>query len=165
MIKLYKKNEHGATYYREAWVHGKKVVEHWGLLGSNGKTKNHKFDSQLSEEENCRKVLTAALEDGFAEVDDEDMIYLIVEYELGTWGDAEDLDKRHALEDRLNEVLGWKGLGMVDGGSIGSGTMEVACVVVDYGIAERAIVASIANTEYGNYSRIYREGDQLSTGS
>ena len=32
----------------------------------------------------------------------------------------------------LNEGLGWTGLGCCDGGSIGSGTMEACCYVVDF---------------------------------
>ena len=39
----------------------------------------------------------------------------------------------------MDEVLGWTGLGHTDGGSIGSGTMEVGCVVVDFEIAKKVI--------------------------
>jgi hypothetical protein len=35
------------------------------------------------------------------------------------FGSDRDIDKRHRLEERLNELLGWTGLGHVDGGSIG----------------------------------------------
>jgi hypothetical protein len=57
----------------------------------------------------------------------------------------------------MNEVLGWTGLGHCDGGSIGSGTMEVCCMVVDVDIATRVIESDLKNTEFEDYSRIYEE--------
>ncbi len=43
----------------------------------------------------------------------------------------DDLDKREKVEQCMNECLGWKGFGFCDGGDIGSGTMNVFCLVVD----------------------------------
>ncbi|MGH8498656.1 MAG: hypothetical protein ACRERV_07615, partial [Methylococcales bacterium] len=68
-----------------------------------------------------------------------------------------DLKKRHSLEDRLNDLLGWTGLGNFDGGSIGSGSMEVCCYVVDFDIAKAAIESELAGTKFADYSRIYDE--------
>ncbi|HEY1717808.1 MAG TPA: hypothetical protein VGH42_05860, partial [Verrucomicrobiae bacterium] len=62
------------------------------------------------------------------------------EYAIEGMGNATDLKKRHGLEERMNETLGWTGLGLCDGGSIGSGTMEVCCYVVDFQIAKDAIL-------------------------
>jgi len=76
-------------------------------------------------------------------------------------GTKEDVAKRHALEDRLNEALGWTGLGECDGGSIGSGTMEACCFVVDSEIAKRVIENDLAGTEFSDYLRIY---DEMSDG-
>jgi hypothetical protein len=63
----------------------------------------------------------------------------------------------HELEDRMNETLGWTGLGNCDGGSIGSGTMEVCCFVVDFKIAKHVIEEDLKNTRFADYSRIYDE--------
>lgn len=69
-------------------------------------------------------------------------------------GTKKDLDKRHRLEERLNELIGWIGLDHVNGGSIGSGTMEAGCVVVDYKIAktviEKKLKSSVIIQEYIN---------------
>lgn len=55
----------------------------------------------------------------------------------------------------LNESLGWTGLGCCDGGSIGSGTMEACCYVVDF---ERDVLTKeLAETRHGDYTRIYDE--------
>ncbi|MEO1489379.1 MAG: hypothetical protein AAFR88_08100 [Pseudomonadota bacterium] len=81
----------------------------------------------------------------------------MIEYSVDGMGSEQDLDKRHRLEDRMNETLGWTGLGMCDGGSIGSGSMEVCCFVVDYDLAKRVIEMDVQNTEFRDYTRIYLE--------
>jgi hypothetical protein len=72
-------------------------------------------------------------------------------------GRADELERRVAVEDRMNELLGWTGLGHCDGGSSGMGTMEVCCFVVDFAIAKRVIEADLRGTDYANYTRIYDE--------
>ena len=81
----------------------------------------------------------------------------MVEYPIDEFGDASDLDLRVALQDRLNDTLGWTGLGYCDGGSTGSGTMEVSCLVVDFDIAKSVIKNDLRGTEFERYSRILQE--------
>ena len=83
---------------------------------------------------------------------------MLIEYAIGGFGTKQQLEKRHALQDRMDETLGWTGLGHCDGGSSGSGTMEVCCLVVDFDIAKRVIETDLRDTEFGNFTRIYREG-------
>lgn len=56
----------------------------------------------------------------------------------------------------MDEVLGWTGLGHTDGGSIGTRTMEVRCVVVDFDIAKKVIEEKLKDTEFCDYTRIYK---------
>jgi hypothetical protein len=84
------------------------------------------------------------------------MPMLIVEYAIDAFGSSNDLDRRHKFEDSLNNLIGWLGLGHLDGGSIGSGTMGVALQVVDFAIAKRALEEASRNTDLGGFSRIYR---------
>jgi hypothetical protein len=58
----------------------------------------------------------------------------------------------------MNDILGWTGLGACDGGSIGSGTMEVCCFVVDFEVANRVIREALGDTDLGDFGRIYDEG-------
>jgi hypothetical protein len=67
---------------------------------------------------------------------------------------VDDLDLRNAIMAHLDEALGWAGLGHCDGGSIGSGAMEVACVVVDADIAQRVIEAALDGSPFPRFSRI-----------
>ena len=74
-------------------------------------------------------------------------------------GTREDLDKRHALEERMDDKLDWTSLGTCDGGSIGSGTIEVCCYVVDFDVAKRIIEADLAGTRFSDFARIYSESE------
>lgn len=51
-------------------------------------------------------------------------------------------------------MLGWTGLGHVDGGSIGSGTMEVGCEVVDFENSEFRDYKEIKAIEYETESEM-----------
>jgi hypothetical protein len=52
----------------------------------------------------------------------------------------------------MNELLGWTGLGHVDGGSSGSDSMEVFCYVVDSSIARRVIAERLKDSEFTEFS-------------
>jgi len=65
-------------------------------------------------------------------------------------GTPDDLEKRTRLQSRMDQTIGWTGLGHCDGGSIGSGTMEVCCFVVDFEVARQVIEKDLTNTEFSN---------------
>jgi len=58
------------------------------------------------------------------------------------------------LENRLNETLGWTGLGHYDGFEIGSGAMECFCFVVDAQIGAQVISDDLQSTPFGDFNRI-----------
>jgi len=160
MLKLYKRNSDGKLEYHEAWVHGEEVTSHWGIAGERGESETYrKSDDAATDEQVLNEVLQASISQGFRPLDEEDWSYLIVEYQLESWGDGGDLDKRHRIEDRMNQTLGWTGLGNCDGGSIGSGTMEVCCLVADYNIAKRVVEQDLKDSEFADYSRIYNQAE------
>jgi hypothetical protein len=159
MKKLYIYNEkQKCYYYDEAWVADGEIIEHIGRLGTRGRTKSNPIDSSLSEEENVLKVLAPALRGGYKEIQPDDHRILIIQYSVEGFGAPEDLDKRYALQDRMDETLGWTGLGHCDGGSIGSDSMEVCCLVVDFNLAKKVIEKDLKRTEFADYTRIYDEG-------
>ncbi|HKV92171.1 MAG TPA: hypothetical protein VJW20_06465 [Candidatus Angelobacter sp.] len=156
MIKLYKRSSKGSLSYREAWIDKNKVVEHWGKVGTRGECKTHKMPIP-NKEQSLESILQSARQAGFAEIDLDKHRKLIVEYGVHDMVTVTDLDKRSRLEERLNNDLGWTGLGMCDGGSIGSGSMEVCCFVVDFALARAIVESSLAGTEFADYTRIYDE--------
>ncbi len=160
MLKLYKRFDNQLHYW-ETWEKDEKTaIIHWGLVGLRGQDKEIKGGLFSSFRKTVQKEIEDKLNEGYIEFDEEKLVLLEVEYKIDGFGTNQDLEKRHRLEERLNEFLGWTGLGQVDGGSIGSGTMEAACVVVDFEIAKDAIESNLKNTEFGNYSRIIRMEDQ-----
>ena len=158
MLKLYKLVD-GALRYHEAWVDDdeQSVVEHWGVVGDRGEQRRHPLPKKFREEKLLRDVLAAPRADGYAEFDEDGFATLLVEYAVDGMGTGCDVDRRHALEDRLNDLLGWTGLGWCDGGSIGSGTMEACCFVVDFDKAKDVIARDLAGTEFADFTRIYDE--------
>ncbi len=155
MIKLYKGTKGDVLHYHEAWSADAMITEHWGKLGEIGSTRDHFLPEADDPEDALEAVLASARATGFAELDDDDLQTLLIEYRIQGLGSAADLGKRQALEDRLNELLGWVGLGQCEGGTIGYGTMEVCCVVVDFKLARNVIEADLVGSVFGDYSRIF----------
>lgn len=155
MLKLYKLTENKKEYW-ETWDNGKgSHTIHWGVLGTKGSSKTIKASPSQSIEETIQKEIDNLINQGYVTIELENHYTLLIEYLIKGMGTKEDLEKRHKLEARMNETLGWTGLGACDGGSIGSNTMEVYNFVVDFKIAKKVIEKDLANTKFSNYSKIY----------
>lgn len=155
MLKLYKRIDNQLHYW-ETWDKDDKTgVMHWGIVGQTGEDKEIKSGLFSNFRKTIQKEIDLKLTEGYVEFDEDQISFLEVEYIIEGFGTEQDLEKRHRLEDKLNDILGWTGLGEVDGGSIGSGTMEVGCMVVDFNIAKKVIEDKLKDTEFANYSRIF----------
>ena len=146
IIKLYK-NIDGLMHYYEAWDNDKKVVVHWGKLGTVGKDKivNVKLGETVASV--IERELSQARTEGYKEIDIDDHKTLIIQYKTETWGDEKDLDKRYMVEDIANETLGWTGNGFCDGGQIGSGSIEIFSYVIDPQIAYKSLIIDLKENE------------------
>nr|WP_320166020.1 hypothetical protein [uncultured Methylophaga sp.] len=155
MLKLYKFTDTKKEYW-ETWDNddGSHIV-HWGELGTTGQSKEVKGSLLKKPEKIIQKEVDEMVSSGFRPIDDE--YTLLIEYVVEGMGSKEDVEKRHRLQERMNETLGWSGLGNCDGGSIGSGTMEVCNFVVDFEVAKSVIERDLKGTEFENYTRIYDE--------
>jgi hypothetical protein len=157
MLKLYR-FANGKKEYWETWADDRGThTVHWGILGTKGETKVVKSSLFRKAESSIQKDIDRLIVDGFHPIDADDHATLMIEYAIDDTCGASDVDKRHRLEGKMNELLGWTGLGFCDGGSIGSGTMEVCNFVVDFDLAKRIIEENLAGTEFGNFTRIYDE--------
>ncbi|MBF4485271.1 MULTISPECIES: hypothetical protein [unclassified Flavobacterium] len=156
MLKLYKQKDNQLWYW-ETWDKDEKTaIVHWGVVGEQGENKEVKGGLFSSFRKNVQKEIDQKLKEGYTEFDQDKVSFLEIEYSIDGFGTEQDLAKRHILEQKMDEVLGWTGLGHTDGGSIGSGTMEVGCMVVDFDIAKKVIEERLKGTEFGNYSRIFK---------
>lgn len=153
MFKLYKLDSLTKEYW-ETWDNndGTHTV-HWGVLGTEGQSKIVKGSFLRKPETIIQKEIDQMVSCGFRPAEAE--FILLIEYSVDGMGSGEDVSKRHRLEERMNETLGWTGLGNCDGGSIGSGTMEICNFVVNFDIARKVIENDLKGTEFQDYTRIY----------
>jgi len=140
MIKLYRRLEE-KTLYWEAWENQGVVTIHRGVVGDKGQAR----EIQLLQGDGDGVVVIneeaiAPRRDGFRELSEEEQISFVIQFRLDNWGSQEDLRKRHAVEDVMNECLGWTGNGHCDGGDIGSGSINVYCFVIDPVIAATSTI-------------------------
>jgi hypothetical protein len=159
MLKLYKFAD-GSKSYWETWEHEGVHVVHWGTLGTRGSTKELRSTLFKKATDVIQKEIDRRVAEGFGPVESANHATLSIEFAIEGMGRRTALEKRYRLQDRMDETLGWTGLGHCDGGSIGSGTMEVCCLVVDFDIARSVIEADLRDTEFGDYSRICRENEE-----
>jgi hypothetical protein len=155
LLKLYRLSELRQEYW-EIWEtrDGTQIV-HWRELGTKGQSKEITATTAEAAREAMQVQIDLVTKRGFAV--NEGFVVLIIEYQIDGMGNTADLEKRHRLQDRLDETLGCTGLRACDGGSTGGGTMEVCNFVVDFEIAKSVIEDDVANTEFSDYTRIYVE--------
>jgi len=157
MLKLYRQIN-GKTEYWETWDNNKKSgIIHWGFIGEKGQDKEVTSTIFNNFHKIIQNEIDEMMKKGFKPVEEEYLKKIIVEYEINGHGNTNDLEKIQKLEDRLNQTLGWTGLGHCDGNSIGSGTMEVCSYVVDFNISKKVIEDDLKDTEFQDYSKIYEE--------
>jgi predicted DNA-binding WGR domain protein len=156
MTKLYRHRDDAIQYW-ETWDNEGVHTVHWGALGEKGQSKELRDSFLLSAAKTVNAEIQKKRDEGYQEISPDKHHVLLIEYPIQGMGNTTDLDKRHDLESRMDETLGWTGLGHCDGGSIGSGTMEVCCLVVDFGIAKKVIQKDLAKTKFSDYSRIFEQ--------
>ena len=156
MLKLYKLFD-GERHYWETWEENEQTgIMHWGKVGDIGQSKEVTSGFLSNFKSTIQKEIAQKLLKGYAEIKEEHGSFLEIQYRIDGFGSPDDLNKRHRLEAKMNEDLGWTGLGYCDGGSIGSDSMEVGCIVVDFELAKRIIEEKLKDTEFADYSGIVR---------
>ena len=159
MLKLYK-NINGRLHYWETWDKDDKTgTVHWGEVGDKGQMKDVKSGLFSNFRKEIQKEIDQKLSDGYQQFDDMEQFTLLIEFKVDGMGTPEDVERRTRLQSKMDETLGWTGLGHCDGGSIGSGTMEVCCFVIDFDIAKKVIADDLIKTEFSDYTRIFDENN------
>lgn len=142
MLKLYRVTERGIEYW-EAWATDKEVTLHWGKLGEEGENRDIPIKPGINPNDTIRSEAKPIRAAGFKALMRSQLRSVVIQYTIEGHGNTTDLDKRVAVEELMNERLGWTGLGHCDGGDIGSGTMNIFCYVVDAKIAAPVIVREL----------------------
>jgi hypothetical protein len=157
MLKLYKQIDNELHYW-ETWDKDNNTgIVHKGIIGTKGNFREVKSGFTTNFQEKIQAEILEQTENGFRPIETENHTRLLIEFNVEEMGTEKDVEKKHRLQNRMDETLGWTGLGFCDGGSIGTGTMEVCCFVVDFGIAKKTIETDLDGTEFSDFKRIYNE--------
>ena len=160
MLKLYSRAD-GVLSYWETWDKNDKTgIVHWGTVGETGQNKEVTSSLLKTFRSKIQNEISQKQNEGFEEVDLDDHAILLIEFKVEGMGTAQDIEKRTRLQKVMDSLLGWTGLGYCDGGSIGSGTMEVCCYVIDFDIAKTVVEQKLKDSEFADYIRIYNENEE-----
>ncbi len=155
IAKFYKR-EAGRLHYWEVWSDEVNVLSHVGVYGERGTVSTHPVRGLQAQRQVVDALADEAAANGFKPIPEERLTGLLVKKHVGSPTEA-DLRRRHELEDFLNETTGWLGLGHCDGGSIGAGSMEAFCLVVDFDVAADAIRRELATSQFSDFT-VCRDG-------
>lgn len=131
------------TEYWEAWATANEITLHWGKLGEDGESQEIPIKPGINPNDTIRSEAKPVRAAGFRPLKQSHLFSIVIQYKINGHGSTADLDKRVAVEELMNNRLGWTGLGHCDGGDIGSGTTNVFCYVADAKIAESVIVREL----------------------
>jgi hypothetical protein len=145
LLKLYKRDGDTMLYW-EAWDENDDIVVHFGELGQMGETTTIPLPEFEPPETAIIRQAEEARAAGFAEIEHEDLFELVVQYPVKDMGTPDDVEFAAQVEDLLNDVLGWTGLGHCDGHDIGSDTLNVYAYVVDPNLALEPLVKELTET-------------------
>jgi hypothetical protein len=159
MIRAYKEVNDDVLYFHIWETDENNAVFYQGVMGNKGELEHVSAKNPDDLTDKINQKIDELNDTGWNGIDDDEYDILVIEYKIDGDGTEEDHKKRQAVQDRVNEVLGWTGVGFCDGGSIGSGTMEICCVVFDYQLAYDIINEDLNETEFEDFSRIYVESE------
>jgi hypothetical protein len=139
MVKLYRKTG-GDLFYDEVWIdEANTVSRHAGRCGERGAIERASHPDRLSGRAAMAAIVAEIRAAGFRPIPDSRHVTLVIDLFPERRDQSGLLDCRHALEERVDQELGWLGLGHCDGGDIGVGEASLFCPVVSYPLAAEAM--------------------------
>ncbi|NNE81605.1 MAG: hypothetical protein HKN18_15160 [Silicimonas sp.] len=157
-LRLYRRGPEGTEF---AWFYeiDDRIYVDRGKLGEMAARR----DVDIEDWPGIEAEIDALRTDGFGELDEEAWQFVQIVYEVKDgFASGDELAKRNAVTDILDEHFALTGQGFWIDSSSGMGTAEFGFLVVDYEIARESIVAKLAGTEFADYLAI-RDTDTLAT--
>ncbi|MEM7494398.1 MAG: hypothetical protein AAF296_13545 [Pseudomonadota bacterium] len=147
MFRLYKRDDEGLIRaYYEVWAEParRRIIEHWGVVGDAGETETHRIWLFGGLGKQFEKIMAPARAQGFEEIvlSDYETLALLFFDEEGEPTPQESA----SVADRVNEILGWTGLGFCDADVIVDQSVDLTCRVVDLVMA-RGLIESEAESD------------------
>jgi predicted DNA-binding WGR domain protein len=113
VLKLYR-SDAGEVVYWEVWDSGdSSLTVHWGRTGTTGESKEVSLEHGEDAEERITTEASQMLAGGYREWPEDELATIVVQYPLERHKRVKKgIEKRmNAIELRVNETLGWTGLG------------------------------------------------------
>lgn len=148
MLKLYKR-ENNSILYAECWVHENVATVHLGVVGDNGQSREFVCDDESSSMDNFQKEYA---EQGYTIWPEEHYHWVVLQWPMKTLeGSAYNRGMRDKATAILDELLGWTGLGHVDGFDMGRTSnpkeefaLNIFCMVINSEIAVKCIIDTLS---------------------
>jgi len=144
LIKMIKQSDAEVSYW-EVWQDGRMLIIHYGTIGDTGGTEEKKLSLSQKAEKVMNELAEEKANEGYDYLDEDELFELVVQYSYEEDQMEAALEKRHQVEDLMNECLGWTGNGSCDGGDIGRGTANIVNYVVDVEKATQTIIEELKN--------------------
>lgn len=143
--------------YWEYWKSWKIYTIHYWNIWTIGVTEEITNWFFSNAEKTIEKKEKEILSKWYKHLNDIKEYRLIIEYNIEGFWDESDIVKRHNLQNKMDELIGWNWLWMCDWWSTWWWTMEVCCFVIDFNLAKKVIENDLKDTEFSDYIRIYDE--------
>jgi hypothetical protein len=172
MKKLYRIDK-DKLWYAEYWISDlSKVVFHTGKVGNKGILEEFNFFDFHEDEKKLNDFFENRFrKEGFREFDDNNLYWLVVQFKMKSLkGNARDHWLKDKVTDYLNNELGWKGLGHVNGFDMGKTiadpkkfVLNIFCIVVNEELGVNAIKSCLREYRL-DYTQIKIASKQYSSG-
>jgi hypothetical protein len=156
MVKLFRKTRSVIEYW-EVWKDGNRLVVHFGVVGDRGGWHLAEKPPIEREDDTIERLSDDIKKKGFAESPPSGFVDLVIQYPIAEFTSEEDAEKRHRMEEILDEELGWTGNGECVGGDIGAGEVSIYCKVIDTGAAIEAVWRTFLDNDYPSFSIDWQE--------
>ncbi|MED1303708.1 hypothetical protein BK704_22120 [[Bacillus thuringiensis] serovar konkukian] len=153
MIKLIKQEKDKILYW-EVWEDEKNLIVHFGCVGDTGEMYEIELFLFQCAEKEMKNLADEQLANGYKELDEEELIEFVLQYDYKEDQLEEALEKRNQVQEIMDEALGWSGNGHCDGGDIGSGTINIFTFVIDVDKALQTILDELENQQLLDAVRI-----------
>jgi hypothetical protein len=139
-VRMYR-TKGNVTEFWQVWWHGGSVFRQTAKLGKRAKIDYiGSFPDTTGASAQFQQDIAAATAAGFAVLDESDMARLNLSFDTGveiSTTDAMDFGER--IVDLLDEELANTGLGLCDGVQVGSGSIDLLCLVADAALGQAVI--------------------------
>lgn len=139
MIKLYKKVE-DILYYWETWRASENSgIFHYGKVGEKGFYEEIQDSIKGSYSEILEKELALRISEGYSEFCEDNLEFIEILIKVKMISKEYRMNYFLEIKFKIDELLGWRGLGHVDDISFDTTDVNIFCVVVNHNISKLLI--------------------------